>query len=45
MAAFVPAELILLSVGVRAEVELAKRAGLEIGVTGGVKSQCPHGIL
>jgi len=35
--AFVPAELILLSVGVRAEVELAKRAGLEIGVTGGVK--------
>ena len=35
--AFVPAELILLSVGVRAEVDLAKRAGLEIGVTGGVK--------
>jgi NADPH-dependent 2,4-dienoyl-CoA reductase/sulfur reductase-like enzyme/rhodanese-related sulfurtransferase len=35
--AFVPAELILLSVGVRAEVELAKRAGLEIGVTGGVR--------
>jgi NADPH-dependent 2,4-dienoyl-CoA reductase/sulfur reductase-like enzyme len=35
--AFVPAELILLSVGVRAEVELARRAGLEIGVTGGVK--------
>jgi NADPH-dependent 2,4-dienoyl-CoA reductase/sulfur reductase-like enzyme/rhodanese-related sulfurtransferase len=34
---FVPAELILLSVGVRAEVELAKVAGLEIGVTGGVK--------
>jgi len=34
---FVPAELILLSVGVRAEVELAKRAGLEIGVTGGVR--------
>jgi rhodanese-related sulfurtransferase len=34
---FVPAELILLSVGVRAEVELAKRAGLKIGVTGGVK--------
>jgi len=33
----VPAELILLSVGVRAEVELAQRAGLEIGVTGGVK--------
>ncbi len=32
-----PADLILLSVGVRAEVELAKRAGLEIGVTGGVK--------
>jgi NADPH-dependent 2,4-dienoyl-CoA reductase/sulfur reductase-like enzyme/rhodanese-related sulfurtransferase len=35
--AFVPADLILLSVGVRADVELAKRAGLEIGVTGGVK--------
>ncbi len=34
---FVSAELILLSVGVRAEVELAKRAGLEIGVTGGVR--------
>jgi NADPH-dependent 2,4-dienoyl-CoA reductase/sulfur reductase-like enzyme/rhodanese-related sulfurtransferase len=34
---FIPAELILLSVGVRAEVELAKQAGLEIGVTGGVK--------
>jgi NADPH-dependent 2,4-dienoyl-CoA reductase/sulfur reductase-like enzyme/rhodanese-related sulfurtransferase len=36
-ATFVPAELILLSVGVRAEVGLAKDAGLEIGVTGGVK--------
>jgi len=35
--AFVPAELILLSVGVRAEVDLAKRAGIEIGITGGVK--------
>jgi NADPH-dependent 2,4-dienoyl-CoA reductase/sulfur reductase-like enzyme/rhodanese-related sulfurtransferase len=35
--AFVPAEVILLSVGVRAEVDLAKRAGLEIGVTGGVR--------
>ncbi len=35
--AFVPAELILLSVGVRAEVELARQAGLEIGLTGGVK--------
>src|SRR5208337_4329179 len=34
---FVPAELILLSVGVRAEVELARQAGLEIGITGGVK--------
>lgn len=34
---FVPADLILLSVGVRAEVDLARRAGLEIGVTGGVK--------
>src|SRR6516164_6679853 len=35
--AFIPAELILLSVGVRAEIDLAKRAGLDIGVTGGVK--------
>ena len=35
--AFIPAELILLSVGVRAEVDLAKHAGLEIGVTGGVR--------
>lgn len=35
--ALVPAELILLSVGVRAEIDLARRAGLEIGVTGGVK--------
>jgi NADPH-dependent 2,4-dienoyl-CoA reductase/sulfur reductase-like enzyme/rhodanese-related sulfurtransferase len=35
--AIVPAELILLSVGVRAEVELARQAGIEIGVTGGVK--------
>ena len=35
--AFVQAELILLSVGVRAEVELARQAGIEIGVTGGVK--------
>jgi NADPH-dependent 2,4-dienoyl-CoA reductase/sulfur reductase-like enzyme len=34
---FAPAELILLSVGVRAEIDLAKRAGLEIGVTGGVR--------
>ena len=33
-----PADLILLSVGVKAEVELAKAAGLEIGVTGGVKT-------
>ena len=32
------AELILLSVGVKAEVELAKSAGLEIGATGGVKT-------
>lgn len=32
------ADLILLSVGVKAEVELAKAAGLEIGVTGGVKT-------
>ena len=34
---FISAELILLSVGVRAEVDLAKRAGLEIGFTGGVR--------
>jgi NADPH-dependent 2,4-dienoyl-CoA reductase/sulfur reductase-like enzyme/rhodanese-related sulfurtransferase len=34
---FVPAELILLSVGVRAEVDMARRAGLEIGITGGVR--------
>lgn len=34
----VPADLVLLSVGVRAEVELAKEAGLEIGKTGGVKA-------
>jgi NADPH-dependent 2,4-dienoyl-CoA reductase/sulfur reductase-like enzyme/rhodanese-related sulfurtransferase len=33
-----PADLILLSVGVRAEVELARAAGLEIGATGGVKT-------
>jgi NADPH-dependent 2,4-dienoyl-CoA reductase/sulfur reductase-like enzyme/rhodanese-related sulfurtransferase len=32
------ADIILLSVGVKAEVELAKAAGLEIGVTGGVKT-------
>jgi rhodanese-related sulfurtransferase len=32
------ADLILLSVGVKAEVELARKAGLEIGVTGGVKT-------
>ena len=32
------ADLILLSVGVKAEVELAKAAGLEIGITGGVKT-------
>jgi len=34
----IAADLILLSVGVRAEVELAKAAGLEIGATGGVKT-------
>ena len=33
-----PADLILLSVGVKAEVELAREAGLEIGATGGVKT-------
>ena len=32
------ADLILLSVGIKAEVELAKAAGLEIGITGGVKT-------
>lgn len=32
------ADLILLSVGVKAEVELAKTAGLDIGITGGVKT-------
>jgi len=32
------ADLILLSVGVKAEVGLARDAGLEIGVTGGVKT-------
>ncbi len=32
------ADLVLLSAGVKAEVELAKAAGLEIGVTGGVKT-------
>jgi NADPH-dependent 2,4-dienoyl-CoA reductase/sulfur reductase-like enzyme/rhodanese-related sulfurtransferase len=31
------ADLVLLSVGVKAEVELAKSAGLDIGATGGVK--------
>ncbi|HWE87566.1 MAG TPA: FAD-dependent oxidoreductase [Terracidiphilus sp.] len=36
--AFVAAELILLSVGVRAEVEMARAAGLEMGLTGGVKT-------
>jgi NADPH-dependent 2,4-dienoyl-CoA reductase/sulfur reductase-like enzyme/rhodanese-related sulfurtransferase len=35
---FVPAELILLSVGVKAEVGLAREAGIEIGITGGVKT-------
>lgn len=33
----IPAQLVLLSVGVKAEVELARAAGLEIGQTGGVK--------
>lgn len=33
-----PADLILLSVGVKPEVELARAAGLEIGPTGGVKT-------
>jgi len=34
----VPAELVLLSVGVKPEVILAKEADLEIGLTGGVKA-------
>ena len=33
-----PADLILISVGVKAEVDLARAAGLEIGETGGVKT-------
>lgn len=33
-----PADLVLLSAGVRAEVELAKAAGLELGPTGGVRT-------
>ena len=33
-----PADLILLSVGIKAEVGLAKESGLDIGVTGGVKT-------
>ena len=33
----VPADVVLLSVGVKAEIELACDAGLEIGETGGVK--------
>jgi len=32
------ADLILVSVGVKAEVELARQAGLEIGATGGVRT-------
>ena len=34
----IPAQLILLSVGVKAEIGLAKEAGIEIGITGGVKT-------
>ncbi|QQR80587.1 MAG: FAD-dependent oxidoreductase [Deltaproteobacteria bacterium] len=34
----IPAQMVLLSVGVRPEVTLAKEAGLEIGITGGVKA-------
>jgi NADPH-dependent 2,4-dienoyl-CoA reductase/sulfur reductase-like enzyme/rhodanese-related sulfurtransferase len=34
----IEADLVLLSIGVKAEVELAKAAGLEIGATGGVKT-------
>lgn len=33
----VPADLVLLSVGIRPEVELARDAGLEIGITGGMR--------
>ncbi len=32
-----PADLVLFAVGVRPEVELARRAGLELGPTGGIK--------
>jgi NADPH-dependent 2,4-dienoyl-CoA reductase/sulfur reductase-like enzyme/rhodanese-related sulfurtransferase len=35
---FVPADLVLLSVGVKAEIGLAREAGIEIGITGGVKT-------
>ncbi len=34
----IPSDLVLLSAGVRAEVELARDAGLEIGPTGGVRT-------
>ncbi len=34
----VPADLVLLSVGVRPEVKLAQEAGLEIGSTGGIRT-------
>ena len=33
----VPADLVLVSIGVSPEVELAKQAGIELGTTGGVK--------
>ncbi|KXB04148.1 hypothetical protein AKJ47_00420 [candidate division MSBL1 archaeon SCGC-AAA261G05] len=33
-----PAELVILAVGVEPEVELAKNAGIEIGETGGIKT-------
>lgn len=34
----IPADLVLISSGVRPNVELAKRIGLDIGVTGGIKT-------
>lgn len=33
----IPADLVLVAIGIRPNVDLAKQAGLELGVTGGVK--------